>query len=435
MKADEFPITVTELGVSAKIRKITKIKRGSRYPSFVVDYVCLGRRKQVWRSKLADARKAAHEACRKISNGDHLVLELKNSDRLTYLRATQLLAPIGVELDVAARDYVSAVKDLPDGATLKDAVDCIRHHNGVKLEKRTVRQVVSEMLAVKRTANLSEVHLADLKSRLNRFAEDFNKADIGDVKGKLIQAWLDAMNRSGRTKQNYLCAVAALFRFAIRRKYLPKDGIDEIKAVEKPKQNVGEVEIFTPGEIGEILSVARPEIIPCLAIGAFAGLRSFEIARLDWSEVNLAERHIEIKASKAKTAARRLAPVTENLAQWLTPRAKESGPVVNFEWWWHLIPTIVAKVNGQREAAAKEAGQDPAGAKKFSWKHNGLRHSFCSYRLAAIKNAAQVALEAGNSPQMVFQHYRQVVTETEAAKWFSIFPARRAVGRKLALAA
>jgi hypothetical protein len=32
------------------------------------------------------------------------------------------------------------------------------------------------------------------------------------------------------------------------------------------------------------------------------------------------------------------------------------------------------------------------------------------------------ALEAGNSPQMIFQHYRQLVTESEARKWFSVHP-------------
>jgi hypothetical protein len=33
-----------------------------------------------------------------------------------------------------------------------------------------------------------------------------------------------------------------------------------------------------------------------------------------------------------------------------------------------------------------------------------------------------VALEAGNSPQLIFSNYRQLVTEAETAKWFSILP-------------
>lgn len=56
------------------------------------------------------------------------------------------------------------------------------------------------------------------------------------------------------------------------------------------------------------------------------------------------------------------------------------------------------------------------------WKHNALRHSFISYRLAEIQNAAQVALEAGNSPQMIFKHYRELVRPAEAKKWFAIVP-------------
>lgn len=56
------------------------------------------------------------------------------------------------------------------------------------------------------------------------------------------------------------------------------------------------------------------------------------------------------------------------------------------------------------------------------WRHNALRHSFCSYRLADVKSAAEVALEAGNSPQMIFQHYRELVTEKAAKAWFAITP-------------
>jgi hypothetical protein len=33
-----------------------------------------------------------------------------------------------------------------------------------------------------------------------------------------------------------------------------------------------------------------------------------------------------------------------------------------------------------------------------------------------------VALEAGNSPAIVFRHYRELVTADEARRWFSIAP-------------
>jgi hypothetical protein len=60
--------------------------------------------------------------------------------------------------------------------------------------------------------------------------------------------------------------------------------------------------------------------------------------------------------------------------------------------------------------------------RKLEWKHNGLRHSFISYRVAETQNVAQVALEAGNSPQIIFSNYRELVRPAEAKKRFAIAP-------------
>ena len=67
---------------------------------------------------------------------------------------------------------------------------------------------------------------------------------------------------------------------------------------------------------------------PFLAIGGFAGLRSAEIERLDWKNVNFERGFIEVRADTCKTRARRLVPISENLRAWLKPFAMPSGPVV-----------------------------------------------------------------------------------------------------------
>jgi hypothetical protein len=63
-----------------------------------------------------------------------------------------------------------------------------------------------------------------------------------------------------------------------------------------------------------------------------------------------------------------------------------------------------------------------ARALKIEWPRNVLRHSFITYRIAIVKSADQVALEAGNSPDIIFKHYRELATEEEADKWFGILP-------------
>src|ERR1035441_3491487 len=79
-----------------------------------------------------------------------------------------------------------------------------------------------------------------------------------------------------------------------------------------------------------VLESAEPALVPFLAIGAFAGLRHAEIQRLDWSEVRLDENLIEIKASKAKTASRRLVPIVPNLKQWLAKYRQPEGKVCEY---------------------------------------------------------------------------------------------------------
>ncbi|MEI7728653.1 MAG: site-specific integrase [Verrucomicrobiota bacterium] len=159
-----------------------------------------------------------------------------------------------------------------------------------------------------------------------------------------------------------------------------------------------------------------------LAIGAFAGLRSAEIERLDWAEVHLADRFIEVKAAKAKTASRRLVPISDNLAQWLAPYAQEAGRVAPADNIQSNIMRLVKETNEALKAAAQTAGKDPAMAKTVKWKQNALRHSFISYRVAEVQDVPKVALEAGNSPAIIFQHYRELVRPAEAKAWFSIAP-------------
>ena len=43
--------------------------------------------------------------------------------------------------------------------------------------------------------------------------------------------------------------------------------------------------------IARLLAAATPDFLPSLAIGAFVGLRSAEIERLEWKDIDLVARH------------------------------------------------------------------------------------------------------------------------------------------------
>jgi integrase len=195
-----------------------------------------------------------------------------------------------------------------------------------------------------------------------------------------------------------------MFSYATKRRMLD---FNPVLHTAKPKLIDKPPDIFTVDELRSLLETATRtahDVVPMLAIAAFAGLREAEIQRLDWSEVDLARGHIEVKAAKAKSARRRIIPIQPNLAAWLRPSSELTGRVVP--------AGARAKIERARTAA---------GLKR--WPNNGLRHSFASYRLAAIGDAPRVAHELGHaSPQMLYSTYREVVRPEEAERYWKIEP-------------
>jgi integrase len=169
--------------------------------------------------------------------------------------------------------------------------------------------------------------------------------------------------------------------------------------------NGAAIEIYTPEEITKLLKAASEEFLPFVALGAFAGLRSAEIERLGWKDLDLAGGYIHVAADKAKTRSRRLVPILPNLAQWLAPYAQRQGKV------WNLTS------NDLQDARAATVEKS-----KTAWKDNACRHSFISYRLAELQDVNKVSLEAGNSPAIVFKHYRELVKPDAAKVWFAVSP-------------
>ena len=133
--------------------------------------------------------------------------------------------------------------------------------------------------------------------------------------------------------------------------------------------------ILTVDETERLLENAPAELVPYIAIGAFAGLRRAELERLDWKEVDLQSDLIEVTASKAKSARRRFVRIQPNLAKWLQPYVQAAGNVTP--------PNYRELLDSAREAAGIH-----------EWPQNALRHSFASYHLAKFKDTPRAGVRA-----------------------------------------
>lgn len=302
---------------------------------------------------------------------------------------------------VTARDKIAKY-----GETINDAVEFrVDHLERVRRHGITVAQLAHEVVEAKRRDGRSGVYLRDLRYRLNKFVQDFGHRPIAGITVDELDDWLRALPYSPQSRTNYRTIIGLLFSYAESRGIIERN---PILRTAKPKLVDRPPEIFAIDELRGLLEAGNrvaPEVVPMLAIGAFAGLREAEIQRLDWSEVDLARGHVEVKAAKAKSARRRIVPIQPNLAAWLRPYAMLKGRVVP------------AGARRKLQRVRKATGL-------ARWPKNGLRHSFASYRLAAVHDAPRVASELGHtSPQMLYSTYRELVLPEEAERYWKIAPA------------
>src|SRR5262249_53206804 len=303
-------------------------------------------------------------------------------------------------------DFITAKNKLAEyGETINEAVKHrVDYLERIRRSGVTIAQLFDEVIEAKRRDGMSAAYLADLRKRLGHFSRDFGTRAVASITVEELDNWFRNLPLSPKSRANYRANVGVLFSYAFKRRIIDHNPILHTarpKLVDKPP------EIFSVDQLHALLDSAQraePTVLPMLAIGAFAGLRDAEVKRLDWSEVDLVRAHIEVKAAKAKSARRRIIPIQPNLAAWLAPYSEKKGMVV--------------PVNARKklDAARKAAGL-------ARWPNNGLRHSFASYRMAAIHDAPRVAAELGHtSPQMLYSTYRELVLPEEAERYWQIAP-------------
>lgn len=393
--------------------------KGSGYTRFAVADFSAGVRRLRSFNDLDSAIAEAESIARKLTAGDAAGAQMDSREAASYGRSVQLLKAKGVDvpLEIVAAHFAEAFKILGGDRIVEAAKDSVRRNPQTR-EPRTVAEVADEMIAMKEKRGSGSRYLEDLRGRLGGFAKAF-AVDVATITGPDVQSWLDGMKGAPRTVKNFRSNVSQLFKFAESRGYIAR-GENPVAQTEQIKtKNADAVTIFSPDELNRLIAAAPDAFKPVIALQAFAGLRSAEVARLDWRDVKLTKGHIEVAADKAKTASRRLVPIVANLAEWLAPHAATKGKIwKHSRAYYHEAQRDTAgatavETNAKRKIQAQDA---------VEWKHNALRHSFISYRLAEIQNVAQVALEAGNSPGMIFQHYRELVTASDAKAWFAIKP-------------
>jgi integrase len=246
---------------------------------------------------------------------------------------------------------------------------------------------------------------------MRRFCQDFGERLAAGIDSTEIVRWLAGPLPTQWERMNHRRILSVFFAYC---KGIGATTINPVDDVPKLKLPVAKCEIFSVPEARKLLLGAlehEPVLVPWLAIGLFAGLRTAELERLDWSDVT--DTSIRIEPATSKTASRHVVELSANLLKWLLPYRKASGPIIPPGNYRNRCPRL-SVITGIR------------------WRSNGLRHSFASYHLAAYENSGKTALALGHSnPNLFFRHYRELVSAKEALAFWNLVPPTKEQSAKL----
>lgn len=296
-------------------------------------------------------------------------------------------------------------KDIMELLTLKSQMAEVAPRVG-RRSGVTAQKAADEFLASRSKKGCGARTIATLKHHLSKFTRVFGSKDIAGISVAEFGAFLDRI-KNPRTRLNVRGSIISLGNYAKKQQWLPHGVPSAFDNSDRPIVKTPEHAVYTPDELAAILAEAEksaPKLIPWIVLGAFAGIRAAERARMSWNLIDLTHRTIILGTHITKTAMRRPVEISDNLAAWLTKYKDQ--PILPIKDPTGLYIAI--------RDLAKRAG--------VPWKKNALRASAATYHLLKYENPGKTSLHMGHSERELKTVYFQPALRPYVEAWWSIMP-------------
>jgi integrase len=243
--------------------------------------------------------------------------------------------------------------------------------------------------AVRMFVNEQEPRSDSHSEKLDIFQRAFPKAfkgAVADIEPAALRRWVKARSANGNTQAMYFRYARMFFAYLKCNRLIPDDPMEAVPAPKtSPARN-----ILTPDQMKALLALELPDHVRALLLlGGFAGLRTEEIERMDWSQVNTKSGQIHVPPGVMKDSGgfdQRIVDFTEPLKRRRAWLAKQSGKI---------IPVASETLHTHRRRACAPVLAE--------WPDNCLRHSFATYHLARAKNAGLTSYQMGHTSSAMVQ--------------------------------
>lgn len=298
-------------------------------------------------------------------------------------------------------------------------------------EQRNLQEATAGYVQSMQQVGRNPSYIGHVQRALADLHEEIGNPPVRDITPTLLRNHLFGLPYGAVTKRNRRTYLLAAFGWWEKQGWLESN---PMRKVENPEVLDKEPGILTVPETIQLFRANEsvdPEICGLLALGAFAGMRSSAIARLEFGELDFTQQGILTPAEKTKKRRRQwIEGLPENLWAWL-----QKTPPSAFEMSHrHLLHRraqafkraglLLEADDLARENAKRERKGEPLlELQPRCPPKNCLRHSFVTYHVALHRNPGKTSLLVSHRDQdCLYRHYLGIATQTEAEKYFQILP-------------
>jgi integrase len=349
-----------------------------------------------------------------------------------------------VDQEEDARAALKLLEGFHDHSLQTAAAFCLSHFKEKSTTDVKIGEAKEQYVAFLKDTK-SDVHFKNMNRRLTKFADVDPAKLVSDFTTQDLKSWINRpdWDVGAIEKKNERACLHAFFNYCVEEEWTELNPATKVRKIQ-PKR--GRPQIFTPEQAESLLRAAERVnggcMVPFFALGLYAALRPSEVTgskdkpSLEWSDFDWEDKTVTVNG---KGEGRwRCVDLPEACVKWLERWKDAEGSVVpkNHRKLFDLVRAVAGfyikrerlSVTGGGRSSIDCTGFESEVAKceaadRPQYIQDGLRHTAISYRLKIVKHKGEVALWAGNSPQMIDTHYLgQVKKQKHVDAYYAIAP-------------
>lgn len=275
-------------------------------------------------------------------------------------------------------------------------------------DRITMKAAVDSLLESKEHRDKSYITHLDGFLR-KKFLKKFEYLAPHQVDAAKLKAFLLELTSHPVTHRNYRNYLRIFFIHCQRQKWIVNNPVKLIPLIDAPPE---EIRFHTPEDVKRLLEYCQGseraierQMLPLLALQAFAGVRSETVFKMEWSMIDFDRKEIVIPAAIMKKRRKHIMQgLEENLWQWLTICDQKADL-------------------GISNRAFRYRKRQILNACEVENIKNGLRHSFATYHVTLHQSADRTALLMPHrSATELWEHYYGAGRSADAKAYFAISP-------------